>query len=68
MLEVKFILFQAGMEVIGFYQDEITAILQLVAAILKLGNVEFLHRSNPDGTDGCDIANGNGNFFITFLL
>ena len=50
------------MEVIGFYRDEITSILQLVAAILKLGNVEFSHRSNPDGTDGCDISSENGNF------
>ena len=48
------------MEVIGFQKDEVTSILQLVAAILKLGNVEFSHRSNPDGTDGCDIANENG--------
>lgn len=53
----NFKLIKAGMEVIGFHKDEITHILQLVAAILKLGNVQFSHRSNPDGTDGCDIAN-----------
>ena len=48
------------MEVIGFRRDEITSVLQLVASVLKLGNVEFSHRSNPDGTDGCDIGNTNG--------
>jgi len=47
---------KTGMEVIGFYRDEITLVLQLVASILKLGNVEFTHRANRDGTDGCDIA------------
>ena len=52
------------MEVIGFRRDEITSVLQLVASVLKLGNVEFSHRSNPDGTDGCDIGNSSGNYNI----
>ncbi|XP_053408862.1 unconventional myosin-Ib-like isoform X3 [Mercenaria mercenaria] len=48
---------KTGMEVIGFYRTEITEVFQLVASVLKLGNVEFSHRSNADGTDGCDISN-----------
>ncbi|XP_033732027.1 unconventional myosin-Ia-like isoform X2 [Pecten maximus] len=44
-----------GMEVIGFRKDEIKAVHQLLASVLKLGNVEFVHRSNMDGTDGCEI-------------
>jgi myosin heavy subunit len=48
------------MEVIGFYRAEINEVFQLVASVLKLGNVEFSHRSNSDGTDGCDIASTQG--------
>ncbi|XP_052803474.1 unconventional myosin-Ia-like isoform X2 [Mya arenaria] len=48
---------KTGMEVIGFLPSEITDVLQLVASVLKLGNVSFTPRSNQDGTDGCDIAN-----------
>ena len=56
------------MGVIGFHKDEVTSILQLVAAILKLGNVEFSHRSNPDGTDGCDISNENGSKVLRYFM
>lgn len=48
---------KTGMEVIGFHLTEITEVFQLVASVLKLGNVEFSHRSNSDGTDGCNISN-----------
>ena len=48
------------MEVIGFYRDEVSSVLQLIASILKLGNVQFSPRSNQDGTDGCDISNVEG--------
>ncbi|KAK3106305.1 hypothetical protein FSP39_017437 [Pinctada imbricata] len=46
-----------GMDVIGFKPSEMESVLKLVASILKFGNVEFTHRSNADGTDGCDIPN-----------
>jgi len=49
------------MEVIGFRRQEIDQVLQLVAAVLKLGNVQFSARSNSDGTDGCDLGNSSGN-------
>ncbi|XP_067686913.1 unconventional myosin-Ib-like [Haliotis asinina] len=45
-----------GMEVIGFHQKEVMGVLQLVATILKLGNITFHHKGNDDGTDGCDIG------------
>ncbi|KAH3702056.1 hypothetical protein DPMN_077057, partial [Dreissena polymorpha] len=51
---------KTGMEVIGFTSSEITDVLQLVASILKLGNIRFDHRGNADGTDGCTIANMAG--------
>jgi len=53
------------MEVLGFTTDEVTALFQLVAAILKLGNVQFQHRSNIDGTDGCRLTNEEG-YIILF--
>ena len=53
-------LFQHGMEVIGFTSGEVTSLFQLIASILKLGNIDFSHRSNDDGTDGCDLSNTAG--------
>lgn len=53
----NFTMVTTGMEVIGFQPGEITQVLQLVAMVLKLGNVRFSPRSNKDGTDGCDIDN-----------
>jgi myosin heavy subunit len=52
------------MEVIGFSSSEKTSLFQLIASILKLGNIEFSHRSNDDGTDGCDLGNTEGKYFI----
>lgn len=46
-----------GMEVIGFQVHEIFAVFQLVASVLKFGNLEFHHRSNLDGTNGCVLMN-----------
>ena len=46
-----------AMEIIGFSQREITDVFQLVAAVLKLGNVQCEHHSNIDGTDGCRLLN-----------
>ncbi|RUS71257.1 hypothetical protein EGW08_020980 [Elysia chlorotica] len=48
---------QNGMEIIGFSADERSQVLQLLASILKLGNVQFTDRPNEDGTDGSDIVN-----------
>ena len=48
------------MEVIGFKTEEVMMTFQLVASILKLGNVEFSPKSNKDGTDGCDLSDMSG--------
>ncbi|GFR66958.1 unconventional myosin-Ia-like [Elysia marginata] len=48
---------QKGMEIIGFSEEERNQVLQLLASILKLGNVQFADRPNEDGTDGSDIVN-----------
>ena len=54
------VIFQKALEVIGFKQEEVVCVFQLVASVLKLGNVTFLHQSNMDGTDGCKLANDHG--------
>ncbi len=35
-------------------------IWRIVAAILKLGNIQFIPTTNMDGTEGCTIANDYG--------
>lgn len=48
------------MLVIGFSQEEVVSLYQLVACVLKLGNLQFKHHSNLDGTDGCKLLNQHG--------
>ena len=48
------------MEIIGFTADERSHVLQLLASILKLGNIQFTDRQNEDGTDGSDVVNIKG--------
>ena len=48
------------MEVVGFSADEISAMLELLAAILNLGNVSFEGYSLPNGTDACRLVNQEG--------
>ena len=53
------------MEVIGFSEEEVVLIFQLVSCVLKLGNLQFQHYNNIDGTDGARIANDDGKLFST---
>jgi hypothetical protein len=48
------------MEIIGFTNEEITSVFQVVASILKLGNVDFDHKTNKNGTDSCMVKNDKG--------
>lgn len=43
------------MEVIGFSADEISTVLELLAAILNLGNIKFEGYSLPNGTIACNL-------------
>ena len=43
------------MEVIGFTPDEISSMLELLAAILNLGNTTFSAYSLPNSIDACKI-------------
>ncbi|GAB6030643.1 hypothetical protein CHUAL_007499 [Chamberlinius hualienensis] len=44
-------------EDVGFSAEEVSALFQIVAVVLKLGNIEFLPHANMDGTEGCVIQN-----------
>ena len=48
------------MLVIGFSEAEVVSLYELVACVLKLGNLQFKHHANLDGTDGCRLLNQNG--------
>lgn len=45
---------------LGFTANEIIECLQILAFILKLGNVQFLRKANMDSTEGCSIFNDYG--------
>lgn len=49
------------MEIMGFEFEEILAVFQVIAAVLKLSNLQFIPRANIDGTEGCSIMNEYGN-------
>ena len=56
--------FQNAMLVIGFSEAEVVALYQLVAAVLKLGNIGFQHHNNRDGTDGAQLLNQHGMYTL----
>lgn len=45
----------------GFEFEEILAVFHVIAAVLKLSNLQFIPRANIDGTEGCSIMNEYGN-------
>lgn len=49
-----------SLEILGFSQEEILSIFKILAAILKLGNLNFIPITNIDGTEGCEISNDYG--------
>lgn len=48
------------MQIVGFLEDEVQSVLELVAAVLKLGNIEFKPESRCNGTDESRIKDKNG--------
>lgn len=53
---------QNAMQIVGFMEDEVQSVLELVAAVLKLGNIEFKPESRCNGTDESRIKDKNGVF------
>lgn len=46
---------KSTLQLLGFTSNEIIECFQVLAFILKLGNVNFLRRANIDSTEGCTI-------------
>ncbi|XP_060944203.1 unconventional myosin-Ib isoform X2 [Limanda limanda] len=48
-----------AMQIVGFMEDEVQSVLELVAAVLKLGNIEFKPDSRSNGSDESRIKDKN---------
>ena len=55
------------MEDLGFSFEDISSLWRIVAAILKLGNLQFVPTTNMDGTEGCAVANDYGELYCRCL-
>jgi len=53
---------QNAMQIVGFMEDEVQSIFELVAAVLKLGNIEFKPESRVNGFDESRVKDKNGEF------
>ncbi|KAK2905328.1 hypothetical protein Q8A67_007127 [Cirrhinus molitorella] len=48
-----------AMQIVGFMEDEVQSLLELVAAVLKLGNIEFKPESRCNGYDESRVKDKN---------
>ncbi|XP_037831922.1 unconventional myosin-Ib isoform X4 [Kryptolebias marmoratus] len=48
-----------AMQIVGFMEDEMLSVLELVAAVLKLGNIEFKPESRCNGIDESRVKDKN---------
>ncbi|XP_023682417.2 unconventional myosin-Ib-like [Paramormyrops kingsleyae] len=48
-----------AMQIVGFMESEVHSVLELVAAVLKLGNIEFKSESRVDGFDESRVKDKN---------
>ncbi|XP_052004983.1 unconventional myosin-Ib-like isoform X7 [Xyrauchen texanus] len=48
-----------AMQIVGFMEDEVQSVLELVAAVLKLGNIEFKPESRVNGFDESQVKDKN---------
>lgn len=63
-----FALTKRSMEALGMSPSEVHAVFQVVAVVLKLGNVEFQPRANIDDTESCALLNEYELYEICELL
>jgi myosin-1 len=63
-----FVYTKSALEVLGFNVENIVDIFQVIAIVLKLGNLQFVPCNNIDGTEGCAISNEYELFEICELL
>lgn len=52
--------FQNAMQIVGFMDHETQSVFEVVAAVLKLGNIEFKPESRVNGLDESKIKDKNG--------
>lgn len=55
-----FVYTRSALDVLGFCVEEEENIFQIVAVVLKLGNLNFVPCNNIDDTEGCAIDNDYG--------
>ncbi|XP_063930760.1 unconventional myosin-Ib [Zophobas morio] len=63
-----FVYTKSALEILGFNVEDIVDIFQVIAIVLKLGNLQFVPCNNIDGTEGCAISNEYELFEICELL
>ncbi|XP_071449354.1 unconventional myosin-Ia-like [Hetaerina americana] len=57
-----------ALETLGFTLEEVINVFQIVACVLKLGNIVFIPTNNIDGTEGCTISNEYELYDVCHLL
>uniref|UniRef100_A0A8D2KSA2 Unconventional myosin-Ib n=1 Tax=Varanus komodoensis TaxID=61221 RepID=A0A8D2KSA2_VARKO len=57
-----------AMQIVGFMDHETQSVFEVVAAVLKLGNIEFKPESRVNGLDESKIKDKNGNSYNCFSL
>uniref|UniRef100_A0A674IDJ4 Myosin IB n=1 Tax=Terrapene triunguis TaxID=2587831 RepID=A0A674IDJ4_9SAUR len=65
---VNFRTVRNAMQIVGFMDHETQSILEVVAAVLKLGNIEFKPESRVNGLDESKIKDKNGKMILVFTL
>lgn len=55
-----FVYTRSALDVLGFCVEEVVSVFQIVAVVLKLGNLNFVPCNNIDDTEGCAIDNDYG--------
>ena len=53
----KFHSVQKGFQKLGFTTDEIESIYSIIAAIIHLGDLQFIHADSRDNTERCILKN-----------
>lgn len=56
------------MQIVGFMDHEAESVLEVVAAVLKLGNIEFKPESRVNGLDESKIKDKNGKSLESHLF
>lgn len=59
---------QNAMQIVGFMDHEAESVLEVVAAVLKLGNIEFKPESRVNGLDESKIKDKNGKSLESHLF